>query len=40
MFQRSFFKYEQKPVQRKDDFFIFAVKKLIDLFLDMMHMVK
>lgn len=27
-------------MQRKDDLFIFVVKKLIDLFLDMMDMVK
>lgn len=27
-------------MQRKDDLFIFVVKKLTDLFLDMMHMAK
>lgn len=38
--QQLFFKYEQKAMQRKDDLFIFVVKKLTHLFLDMMHMVK
>lgn len=40
VFHSIFFKYEQKPVQRKDDLFIFVLKKLTDLFLDMVHMVK
>lgn len=38
--QQLFFKYEQKAMQGKDDLFIFVVKRLTDLFLDMMHVVK